>query len=190
MMARIYWIAFTLALLSFTALPLQGANKTFTDLPAVSSLAAADEIPVWQSATAKKATAAQVKVFMGGLTTYKLASDYTNSTTTGTEIGFPAMTVAAAGTFNLNCVLAVQSAATTTSPKFGVNYTGTATLFTAHMRFPSEGVTAATGQMDDVSNPTTGAVWAYAATRTETTTAPDLGPVTGVTVQNVDIMVH
>lgn len=178
-------------LLLLAVLPLYGANKTFTDLPAVSSVGGGDEFPTWQSSTAKKATANQIKTFVGGRSIYKLGSDYTNNSTTGTEItGLGPMTVAAAGTLHLDCRLVVQSAATTTSPKFGINYTGTATLFTAHARFPSEGVTAATGQLDDVANQTTGSVWAYAATTTETTSAPDLGPWTGVTTINANILMH
>lgn len=128
---------------------------------------------------------------VGGRAVYTLGSDYTNSTTTGTSItGLGTMAVGAAGTYHLQCVLLVQSAATTTSPKFGINYTGTTTLFSAHARFPSEGVTAATGQLDNSANATTGHVWAYSGQDTAATTAPNLGPWTGVTTANANIMLH
>ena len=123
--------------------------------------------------------------------TYALGSDYTNNSTTGTEVtGIGPMTVPAAGTYFLDCNLIVQSAATTTSPKFGTNYTGTATVFTTYAQFPSEGVTAVTGQIDDVANATTGQVWGYAIQTTETTTAPNLGPWTGVATANANFPIR
>jgi len=73
--------------------------------------------------------------------------------------------------------------------KFGVNYTGTVTRMSAMAAFPSAGVTAATGTWHDANNATTGQVWAYANTRTESTTAPNLGPWVGVTTANVDHLV-
>lgn len=138
--------------------------------------------------TAKTVTADELNTYLttrvGGQRVYALASDYTSSSTTGTEIGFPAMTVSAAGDYALHCLLMMQSAATTTSPKFGVNYTGTTTQLTAMTAFPSAGVTAATGQIDGSVNATTGQVWAYSSTITETTTAPNMGPWTGVVTAN------
>ncbi len=124
----------------------------------------------------------------GGGPVYALGSDYTNNSTTGTEItGIGAMTVGAAGTYNLNCVLVIQSAATTTGAKFGVNYTGTATLVTLSWQYPSTGTTAATGVMDDVAAVNTGSLWEAAASRTATTTAPNLGPNAGVAAANQNI---
>ncbi len=70
--------------------------------------------------------------------------------------------------------------------KFGVNFTGTQTAFAANAYFPSAGVTAATGTWHDANNATTGQVWAYANTRTLSTTAPNLGPWVGTTNANVD----
>lgn len=138
--------------------------------------------------TAKTVTADELMTYLttriGGQRVYALASDYTSSSTTGTEIGFPAMTVSVAGDYALRCLLMMQSAATTTSPKFGINYTGTTTQLTAMTAFPSAGVTAATGQIDGSVNATTGQVWAYASTITETTTAPNMGPWTGVVTAN------
>ena len=120
----------------------------------------------------------------------QLGSNYTNATTTGTEITGLSFTLPAAGTYYVKWLLFMQSAATTTSPKFGVNYTGTATRMMAHARFPSAGVSAATGQIEGSVNATTGQVWAYAASVTETTTAPDLGPWTGVVTANENCLIE
>lgn len=167
------------------------ADTKISALTAVSAGVATHEFPVNESGTSKKITLDQIKTFVGGHTLFRLASDYTNNSTTGTEVtGIGPMTVSAAGTYHLDCRLIMRSAATTTSPKWGVNYTGTATSIVMHARFPSEGATAATGQIDDSANATTGHVWAYFGQRTESTTAPNLGPGTGVTTANVDFMVH
>lgn len=50
--------------------------------------------------------------------------------------------------------------------------------------------TAATGQLDNSANATTGHVWAYSGQDTAATTAPNLGPWTGVTTANANIMLH
>ena len=52
--------------------------------------------------------------------------------------------------------------------------------------FPSAGVTAATGAVDQEINATTGNVWAYHGTRVKNTT---LGPQTGVDTANANIMI-
>lgn len=166
------------------------ADTKITDLSATVTAVSTQEFATNDSTTDRKITLGQIRTFVGGQSLFQLAADYTNSTTTGTEVGFSAMTISAAGTYHIDCRLLVQSAATTTSPKFGVNYTGTATQFSAHARFPSSGVTAAVGQIEDDVNATTGQVWAYAATVTETTTAPNLGPWTGVVTANANNLIH
>ena len=156
-------------------------------LTAVASSAGANEFAVNEAGTSKKASLTQVEAYLrtrGLPTVLRLSADYTNATTTGTEITGLSFALPAAGTYRVEWLLFMQSAATTTSPKFGVNYTGTATRMMAHARFPSAGVTAATGQIEGSVNATTGQVYAYAATVTETTTAPDLGPWTGVVTAN------
>lgn len=178
-------------ILLLSILPLYGANKTFTDLPAVSSVGTGDEFPTWQSSTAKKATAEQLKTFVGGRTLYLLASDYTNSTTTGTQItGIGPMTIAgSSGSYYLDCELAVQSAATTTGWKFGVNYTGTTTLLAAKMLYASTGTTAATGVGENVVANNTGSIYEASAASAASTTAPNLGPTAGVAAINTNVMV-
>lgn len=89
------------------------------------------------------------------------------------------------GTYDFEYTIIAQSSATATSLKFAVNHTGTVTRFLYNLFFPSAGVTAATGAIDQEVNATTGQVWAYQATRAKNTT---LGPMTDVDTANADIM--
>lgn len=162
------------------------ADTKISALTAVSAVVAANEFAVNEAGTSKKASAAQIADFLGMQKTH-LESAYTNNSTTGTEVADLSFTGLVAGTYYVCWHLLMQSVATTTSPKFGVNYTGTVTRMSMTAQFPSAGVTAATGQIANAANATTGQVWAYANTTTESTTAPNLGPWTGVVTQNVDI---
>lgn len=169
------------------------SDTKISALSAVSAVAGANELAVNESGSSKKASVTQVASYLQTVGMHKLThlgSDYTNSTTTGTEVTGLSFNSLVAGTYHVLWILAMQSAATTTSPKFGVNYSGTATLFMAHARYPSAGVSAATGQIEGSVNATTGQVWAYAATVTETTTAPDLGPWTGVVTAGENCLIH
>jgi hypothetical protein len=167
-------------------LPLSSAE--ITGLPAASALASTDTFPVDQSATAGEATLTQLLTFLqnnGMPRVLKLGSQYTNSTTTGTEVTGLSFNTLDAGTYFVRWALLYEAAANTSSIKFAVNVTNTVTEFVANAYFPSAGVTAATGTMHDAANATTGQVWAYANTRTEQTTAPNLGPWVGTTNANV-----
>lgn len=114
-----------------------------------------------------------------------LSGDYTNATTSMTEVtGFN--TTLGTGTYTFKFSLITQSSATTNSFKFAVNHTGTVTTFMYNMFFPSAGVTAATGAVDQETNATTGAVWAYHASRVKNTT---LGPQTGVDTADANILI-
>ena len=123
----------------------------------------------------------------GSITIYDLSgSNYTNNTTTVSEITGLTTGTLAAGTYHFKYVLIAQSSATANSMKFAVNSTATTSTFMYNLFFPSAGVTAATGVMDQEVNATTGNVWAFAATRVKNTT---IGPFTDVDTQNADIMV-
>lgn len=117
---------------------------------------------------------------------YALGTDYTNSSTTGTEItGIGPMTVPAAGTYKLSCFLIAQSAATGTGVQFGVNYTGTVTEMANALVFPDSGSAASVGTADGT---VTGAgnelIVAHGSSLTESTTAPNLSVITGVITAN------
>jgi hypothetical protein len=169
------------------------ADTKISALSAVSAVAGTNELAVNEAGTSKKATVTQVGAYLqtiGMPVVRHLGSNYTNATTTGTEVSSLSFNSVVAGTYHVKWILAMSSAATTTSPMFGVNYSGTATMFMAHARFPSAGVSAATGQIEGSVNATTGQVWAYAATVTESTTAPNLGPWTGVVTADENCMIH
>lgn len=121
--------------------------------------------------------------------TLALAADYTNSTTTGTEVTGLSMTVPA-GVYRAEYRLLVRSAATTTGFSFGGNYTGTETSFVMQLYYPSTGTTASTGIADDASAGATDQLMDSFVTRTASTTAPNLGPLTGVATANQDHFIY
>lgn len=169
------------------------ADTKISALAAVSAVAGTNEFAVNEAGTSKKATAAQLATYLQtvGMQAVRAitSGNYTNATLTGTEVTALSFNAVAAGTYLVTWTVAMSSAATTTSPIFGVNYSGTTTLFMAQARYPSAGVSAATGQIEGSVNATTGQVYAYAATVTESTTAPNLGPWTGVVTADENCMI-
>lgn len=114
-----------------------------------------------------------------------LSSDSSTSSTTAASIAGIAQTLEP-GTYIFEYYIRAQSATATVSLKYGINFTGTQTSIFYNLFFPSAGVTAATGAVDqDQPAVTTGAVWAFHATRTNNTV---LGPQTDVDTTNADIM--
>src|SRR3990167_9904447 len=136
------------------------ADTKISALAAASAAAGANEIAINEAGTSKKLTVTQIEKFLGIQKT-TLSSAYTNSTTTGTEVTGLSFAGLAAGTYHVKWVLLFQTAATSTSVAFGVNYTGNVTTMSVVLKFPSAGVTAATGTWEDELNVTTGAVWAH-----------------------------
>lgn len=173
------------------------ADTKIENMTDVVTLALGDKFPIADVSALtvnKFATLDEVKALLFAanglpiLTT--LTGAYTNSSTTGTEVTGLSFNSLPAGTYYARWLLLMQSAATSTSPKFGVNISANLTRFAANAYFPSAGVTAATGTLHDANNATTGQVWAYANTHTASTTAPNLGPWVGVTNANVDHLLH
>jgi hypothetical protein len=152
------------------------ADTKVSALADIVTLAAGDKVPVADASdltASKSATMTEIVTYLqsvGMPMVLKLGSRYTNSTTTGTEVTGLSFNSLAAGTYFIRWALLYEAAATTSSIKFGVNVTNTVDEFVANVYFPSAGVTAATGTMHDANNATTGQVWAYANTRTESTT--------------------
>ena len=167
------------------------ADTKISALTSVGTLDAGDKFPVADASdltTSKSATMTDILTYLQSVglpKVLKLGSQYTNATTTGTEVTGLSFNTLDAGTYYIKWVLLHEAAAITSSIKFGVNVTNTVTEFNANVYFPSAGVTAATGTMHDANNATTGQVWSYANTRTESTTAPNLGPWIGTTNANV-----
>lgn len=175
------------------------ADTKISALTAVTTPALTDELGVNQSATSKKMTLAQVLnthcLLISGnsgtanaidapqetwqvLTSNAAANSTTTIATVMTTSTLPA------GRYWYRYNIVTQSAATTTSQKFSVDATGTVTSHLYHLFFPSQGVTAATGVVDQDINVTTGAVWAHLSTRTDNTT---LGPTTDVDTANANV---
>lgn len=90
-----------------------------------------------------------------------------------------------AGTWVFEYYILAQSADVLNSMKFAVTHSGTTNIFIYNLYFPSAGVTAATGAVDQECNTTTGQVWAFEGTRVKNTT---LGPTTGVDTANSNIL--
>ena len=118
----------------------------------------------------------------------KLGSDYTNNSTTGTEITGLQITTTT-GLVYFEFYILVQSSATTTGWKFGINHTGTASVLSLNMTYPSTGTTAATGVGEDVVANNTGAIYEVAAATSLSTTAPNLGPTAGVAATGTNVLV-
>lgn len=127
----------------------------------------------------------------GGPQTARLGARHTIASTTATEITGLQVTLAGAGTYLAEYYLLAQSTATTTGYKYGVNYTGTATTIKCTANHPTTGGAAAVGIGDDVAAVLTGNIWEVLGTAsTESTTAANLGPNTGVAAINTNIFVE
>lgn len=118
-----------------------------------------------------------------------LTADYTNNSTTGTEVTGLSRALQP-GTYVVSYHLIARSAATATGLALGINFTGTHTALVAHMQYPGTGAAASTGIIDDDSAGATDQLVESFVTRTESTTAPDLGPLTGFATANVDCYIY
>lgn len=191
-----------LLLVLFISCVAWAADTKISALTAAASVAAANEFAINEAGTSKKVTAAQLKTFTGPTliagssgtvsadaapseTWQVLTADAaTNSTTSAVTV----MTSSslAAGTWMYRYSILTQSAATTTSQMFSVDATGTVTSHSYRMIVPSQGVTAATGIMDQDIDVTTYAVLGHLSTRTD---AALLGPGTDLDTANADVLV-
>jgi hypothetical protein len=118
----------------------------------------------------------------------KLVADYTNATTTGTEITGLQITSTGTGLVRFEYYLIVQSSVATTGLKFGINHTGTATVLALNLTYPSTGTTATTGIAENIIANITGAIYEASAATTFSTAAPNLGPMAGVAAINTNIL--
>jgi hypothetical protein len=114
-----------------------------------------------------------------------LTTDYTNNTTTGTEVAALSQTVEP-GTYRFAYFVILRSAATTTGISLGVNFTGTQTALVIGLRYSGISITDASSSVDDVNVANTPTVQSGFASRTVSTTAPNLTGVRGVATANVD----
>lgn len=175
------------------------ADTKISALTAVTTPTSTDEFPVNQGAASKKMTLEQIEQYFrttiaggsgtanqggAGHETWQVLTS--NAATNSTATIATVMTTSSlpAGTYRYRYDIIAQSSAATTSLKFSVGFSGTVTKTVYHLFFPSQGVTAATGIVDQDINVTTGAVWAHLSTRTDNTT---LGPTTDVDTANANV---
>lgn len=162
------------------------ADQKISALTQAASGVGADEFAINEAGTSKKITLSQVAHFtnISGIVV-SLASDATaNGLTTAVRVSGMDVIVDA-GTYVFEYYIRAQFADAGNSPKFAVNHTGTTITFCYDFFFPSAGVTASTGSIDQEANATTGQIWAFQATRTVNTL---LGPETDVDTINADIL--
>jgi hypothetical protein len=183
----------------FDTLALSSAN--ITALPAAGTVAGTDTLPINQTDTAGEVTVNQLKTYIGPTlisgnsgtvnaqaapseTWQVLTSNAAANATTGMVTVMTSSTLAA-GTYWYRYDIIAQSSLATTSLKFAVDATGTVTRHLYRLLWPSAGVTAATGVVDqEAPAVTTGSVYAWQGTRVDNTT---LGPQTDVDTINADI---
>lgn len=160
------------------------------------TLAVGDFIPLRDvSDTSMAATGTNKEITVQDLTDFqrtlgvprvaRLAAQHSISSTTATEVTGLQLTLEA-GTYVFKYYLIIQAAATTTGLAFGINFTGTQDSFNVLSYFLSTGTTASTGIIQgDTVGIAEGLIEGF-GTRTVSTTAPDIGPHTGVGTANVD----
>jgi len=119
--------------------------------------------------------------------TKRLTADHSISSTTGTEVTDLTMALEA-GTYTVDYYLIVQSATTSVSPMLGINFDGTAAVKSFMYMFADAGTSllAELYTMDDEGVNTAGFI-AGRATRTYSTTAPNLGSTATLAVSTVDV---
>jgi hypothetical protein len=170
------------------------ADTKISDMTDLTTLASGDEIPVADAsdlAVNKSFTLATLTTYLqaalGMPRVKRLSSQHSISSTTGTEV--TDLTIALeAGTYVFEYYIICRSATTTVGPMFGVNFDGTAAVKTMSLQFPdgSIALTAYTANMDDEGVKGLGVISGM-ATKTYTTTAPNLGTTVGVTTTAADI---
>jgi len=126
----------------------------------------------------------------GGPTTAKLTADYTNSTTTGTNVSGLNVTLAA-GTWRYSYWLAVRIATIANASDFGVNFSGTQTLLTAQLTYQDTGVSTSNGIIDNVvTGDGAETIIAGCVNTAVSTTAPNLNCFTSATTAATDMFVR
>lgn len=135
-------------------------------------------------------SASPLSVVPGGTTPISvahLASNATsNSTTTGVEITGINTTVGT-GTYIFTYYIRYRSGATSTGIRFGVNHTGTSSVFMANLRLQESTTAASTGAASQAATGTQLKLVSGSSTRTESTTAPNLNLSISVDEANSDM---
>lgn len=162
------------------------ASPVFPAIPASSVVLAVVYVPANDTAIAGNQIVDKRVVINTTTWTRKLGSQHSVSSTTATEVTGLQHSLTA-GSYHVRYNLIVQTSATTTGLKFGVNYTGTVTRMACVYLFPTTGTTAATGIMEDSIAANTGNLLEQSTAITETTTAPNMGPNAGSAATNTNM---
>jgi hypothetical protein len=162
------------------------ADTKISNLMQATSGVGTDEFAINEAGVSKKITLSQVAQFtnISGIVVSLMDDAIANGLTTAVKVSGMDVVVDA-GTYVFEYYIRAQFADAGNSPKFAVNHTGTTTSFMYDFFFPSAGVTASTGSIDQEANATTGQIWAFQATRIINTL---LGPETDIDTINEDIL--
>lgn len=154
------------------------ADSTIAALPAVTTAAGSDVLPVVQGGTDKKATLTQVSDFLktiGVPRAFALASAHTISSATATEVTGLGPVTLEAGTYQFQFFLICSAVVASTSGiRLGLNFTGTAAQRAFNLRYPGTGTAANTGIADDVGA-ATGQLHESNPQTAYSTTTPNMG---------------
>jgi hypothetical protein len=166
------------------------ADTKISALTAASAAAVANELAINEGGTSKKISITQLVTLLRTLgmpRVSRLSSQHSISSTTGTIMANLSQTLEA-GTYVFQATLIVRSATTTVGPMIGVNFTGTAAVKSMIARWADATtvITAEVHAMDDEGIKGAGFISGM-ATKTYSTTAPNLGTTVGVSTINVDI---
>lgn len=117
-----------------------------------------------------------------------LTADYTNSTTTGTEVTGLSVDLEP-GTYTFDYYLVGQVAAIGTGIDFGVNFTGTQTRFAQQLMYQDSGSTATAGTFDGTVTADAGElIIAGGASLSLSTTTPSIQVITGAVTASEDAL--
>lgn len=164
------------------------ADVKISALTAASAADGANEYAINEAGTSKKVTGSQIRDFLGVYKT-ALTSQYTNATTTGTEVTALSLALTA-GTYRFEYSLLVQNATAANAADFGINYTGTVTRMSARLEYADTGTTATTGTADDVITGDGGElILGQCVVTTESTTAPNLNCITAFTTAATNVLI-
>ena len=153
------------------------ASPVFPAIPANSVVLAAVYVPASDTTIASNQIVDKRVLVNNTIWTRRLGTQHTIASTTGTAVTGLQQSLTA-GTYTFTYYLITRAANTLVGKAFGVNYTGTVTKLNAWLRYADTGTTTSLGVADDDTAGIAEEIHGIFATRTGSTTAPDLGPLT------------
>ena len=126
------------------------ADTKISALPAVTTVASTDELPVNQAGISKKVTALQLRTYVNADIFVTAVADQANSTVTAASVTGLDTTVGA-GTYLVKYWVCFRSAATATGIEMYLHHTGTVSRLVSTWYTLTTGGTAATGIADQAT---------------------------------------